>query len=72
MKKVLLLSVALLSLCGCGGKMCKPGGTQAQFQRDKYDCQMKTRSGSAEMMLVDLEHFQNCMNYEKGWSRCSE
>ena len=60
-------------LSGCASsKWCKPGATQADFERDKYDCQMKTRSGSPAMVLVDLEHYFNCMKIEKGWSKCTE
>ena len=74
MKKRLMLVILVgLMLSGCAStKWCKPGATQNDFTRDKYDCDMKTRSGSSQMMLVDLDLWFDCMKIEKGWSRCTE
>ena len=71
MKKLFIVFV-LLMLAGCGGKYCHPYKDAQDFERDKYDCKMKTRSGSSEMMLVDLDHFFDCLRIEKGWSKCNE
>lgn len=71
--KKLFVVFALLMLVGCGGgKYCHPYKDAQDFERDKYDCKMKTRSGSSEMMLVDLDHFFECLRIEKGWSKCNE
>jgi len=72
MKRTVICLVVCLLLVGCGGKVCHPYKTAQDFERDKYDCQMKTRSGSAEMMLVDMEHYLNCMRIEKGWEKCPD
>lgn len=74
MIKIITLIMALgLMVSGCAStKWCKPGATQSDFQRDKYDCDIKTKSGSSQMMLVDLDLWFDCMKIEKGWSRCSE
>lgn len=71
-----LLSILLLTaLAGCAGqlgpKVCKSGGTVSEFERDKYDCEMKTRSGTPAMVLVDFDMQQRCMAMEKGWHKCS-
>jgi len=69
MKKLFIVFV-LLMLAGCGGKYCHPYKDAQDFERDKYDCKMKTRSGSSEMMLVDLDNFFECLRVEKGWRKC--
>lgn len=72
MKKLILISIVTL-LVGCasvGPKVCKPGGSQAEFERDQYDCEMKTRTGHPAMILIDMEQQQKCMRLEKGWSIC--
>jgi len=71
-KSIFLISIALFVLVGCGGKYCHPYKTAHDFERDKYDCKMKTRSGSGEMLLVDLEYFFDCMQTEKGWYKCNQ
>jgi len=69
---LVLLAILLFLLPGCMTKYCHPYKDVTDFERDKYDCQMKTRSGSAEMMLVDFDHFGKCMRIEKGWGKCSQ
>lgn len=74
MKKLMILVILLgLMVSGCAGaKWCKDGATQSDFQRDKYECDIKTKSGSSQMMLIDLDLWFDCMKIEKGWSRCSQ
>lgn len=74
MNKLFIGMIVLgLMISGCANtKWCKPGATQADFRRDKYDCDIKTKSGSSQMMLVDLDLWFDCMKIEKGWSRCSD
>lgn len=68
---ILVLLITLLSGCAAGGaKVCKSGGTQMEFERDSYDCEMKTRTGHPAMILIDMEQQQKCMRLEKGWSKC--
>jgi len=69
---IFLIVLSLLVLVGCGGKYCHPYKTAQDFEKDKYDCKMKTRSGSSEMMLIDMEHFFDCLRIEKGWYRCNQ
>jgi len=73
--KKLMISVILISLMlfGCAStKWCKPGATQADFERDKYDCQKKTRTSNPGIVPENLEPYFNCMKIEKGWSKCTE
>lgn len=74
MEKLMILVIVIgLTVSGCASsKLCKTGATHMDFEKDKYDCDMKTRSGSGQMLLVDLDHWFNCMRIEKGWSKCSE
>lgn len=74
MKLIFLALLTTITIGGCAGggvKACKAGATAADFERDKYDCEMKTRSGSPAMVLVDFELEQRCMTTEKGWHKCS-
>jgi len=68
-----ILLLSLLSACaGIGPKICKPGGTTMDFEKDKYECEMKTRTGHPAMLLIDMEQQQKCMRLEKGWDSCEK
>jgi len=69
---VILLAVVGVLLTGCASKWCHATKGPQEFEQDKYDCTMKTRSGSAEMMLVDFDHRINCLKFEKGWYKCRD
>ena len=74
MKLMIVCIIASTFLSGCaslGQKYCKAGSSSADFERDKYECEIKTRSGNPSMMLIDLEYLQKCIAIEKGWHRCS-
>ena len=62
----------LLLTTGCATKYCHPYKGAQELERDKYDCNMKTRSGSSETLRVDLGLWFDCMKIEKGLYKCSE
>jgi uncharacterized protein YceK len=70
MKKSLLLLCAVVMLSGCVTHMCPTSSSSGSFESADYYCKMKTRSGSPEMLLVDRDHYIECMRIEKGFVPC--
>lgn len=64
MKRILVVAVGVLCLSGCGPTIWdKPGATQADFNKDSYECERDMRqSGYYGGGLVGAANAQNFYN----------
>ena len=73
MKRVIVLALVSFGLSGCAQTIWdKPGATQADFNRDSYECEKDTRQsgyfgGGLSGSLRMKEFYGKCM-VARGWT----
>lgn len=67
--KSLIVLLALLTLTGCGGRMCHPYKGAAEFEQDKYMC-TKGMGGNADAQMFNILNSNQCMQQRFGWRGC--
>ncbi len=75
MKRLLFLPLALF-VSGCAPTLyCHPSKTQADFDREKYDCekvaeQSAANWGSKGNIFMIADEMNKCLRLKYGWTPC--
>jgi|GEM_PF-5874455 len=73
MRKLVVILVAGMLLGGCGGRICKSGAGQSEFNSDSYNCKQRSRSlaqfGDVYNPFEEVSAQNECMAM-KGWKPC--
>jgi hypothetical protein len=64
-----ILLVAFLLVAGCAGSQtwAKPGGTQADLDRDTYECERDARMLPSGSQYERIKFSEQCLR-SKGWT----
>lgn len=76
-KRFIPVVCLIILLSGCGGRLCHPYKTKAQFDRDKYDCECVAIERTHQMgfsgnPFIIVDEMQDCMIRKHGWSKCQQ